>query len=65
VHEIERDWDTHFNGEVHWNTYATANLQADMIAAGFPDDNVVEHDLSALHGMANNRWYAISGRKPL
>jgi hypothetical protein len=50
---------------VHWNTYATANLQADMIAAGFPDDNVVEHDLSALHGMANNRWYAISGRKPL
>ncbi|MBA16658.1 MAG: hypothetical protein CMN73_09935 [Sphingomonas sp.] len=64
VHQVERDWDTHFNGEVHWNTYATADLRADMIAAGFPADTVIEHDLAALQGFANNRWYAISGRKP-
>src|SRR5204862_27873 len=29
VHQVERDWDTHFNGEVHWSTYATADLRAD------------------------------------
>lgn len=63
VHQVERDWDTHFNGEVHWNTYAMADLRADMIAAGFPKQSVVEHDLAALQGHANNRWYAISGRK--
>lgn len=64
VHQVERDWDTHFNGEVHWGTYATADLKADMLAAGFPAETVVEHDLAALQGFANNRWYAISGRKP-
>ncbi|MBX3594367.1 class I SAM-dependent methyltransferase [Sphingomonas sp.] len=64
VHQVERDWDTHFNGEVHWSTYATADLRADMIAAGFAPDEVVEHDLAALQGFANNRWYAISARKP-
>lgn len=61
VHEVERDWDTHFNGEVHWNTYQTADLIADMRAAGF-GETIVEHDLAAIHGA--NRWYAISGRKP-
>ena len=65
VHQVERDWDTHFNGEVHWNTYATADLRADMIAAGFSGDMVIEHDLAALQGFANNRWYAVSGRKPV
>lgn len=63
VHQVERDWDTHFNGEVHWNTYAMADLRADMLAAGFAEDEIVEHDLAALQGFANNRWYAISARK--
>lgn len=62
VHLVERDWDTHFNGERHWGTYATADLVADMIAAGFPREGVVEHDLDSIHGF--NRWYAISARKP-
>ena len=61
VHQVERDWDTRFNGEAHWNTYQTADLIADMGAAGFVD-GVVEHDLPAIHGA--NRWYAISARKP-
>ncbi|MBN8814299.1 MAG: class I SAM-dependent methyltransferase [Sphingomonas sp.] len=64
VHQVERDWDTHFNGEVHWNTYATADLRSDMIAAGFAETEVKEHDLAALQGFAGNRWYAISARKP-
>jgi SAM-dependent methyltransferase len=61
VHQVERDWDTGYNGEVHWNTYAMADLVADMAAAGAGD--IVEHDLSAIHGA--NRWYAISARKPV
>lgn len=62
VHQVERDWDTHFNGERHWATYATADLVADMVAAGFPAAGVVEHDLDSIQGA--NRWYAISARKP-
>lgn len=64
VHQVERDWDTHFNGEAHWNTYATADLRADMLAAGFAEEEVAEHDLAALQGFAGNRWYAIGARKP-
>lgn len=64
VHQVERDWDTHWNGELHWGTYAMADLHADMLAAGFPAGSVIEHDLAALQGFSNNRWYAISGRKP-
>lgn len=62
VEQVERDWDTHFNGEVHWNTYQNADLLADMKAAGFAEAEIVEHDLAAIHGA--NRWYAISARKP-
>jgi ubiquinone/menaquinone biosynthesis C-methylase UbiE len=62
VQQVERDWDTHFNGEVHWNTYQNADLVADMTAAGFTEGEIVEHDLPAIHGA--NRWYAISARKP-
>lgn len=62
VQQVERDWDTRFNGEAHWNTYAMADLNSDMKAAGFAPDAIVEHDLPAIHGA--NRWYAISARKP-
>lgn len=62
VEQVERDWDTHFNGEAHWNTYQNADLIADMKAAGFTEAEIVEHDLAAIHGA--NRWYAISARKP-
>lgn len=62
VHQVERNWDTNYNGEIHWATYATADLEADMLAAGFPRNSIVEHDLDSIHG--SNRWYAISARKP-
>jgi ubiquinone/menaquinone biosynthesis C-methylase UbiE len=61
VHQVERDWDTHFNDERHWHTYASADLIADMRAAGFASDGIVEHNLPAVHGAI--RWYAISARK--
>lgn len=62
VEQVERDWDTHFNGEAHWSTYQNADLVADMKAAGFADVDIAEHDLPAIHGA--NRWYAISARRP-
>lgn len=61
VEQVEREWDTHFNGEAHWTTYASADLKADMIGAGCPASGIVEHDLAPVHGI--NRWYAISARK--
>ena len=61
VHQVERDWDTHFNGEVHWATYAQADLIADMAAAGFAAEDIAEHNLPAIAGP--NRWYAITARK--
>ncbi|MGH6612636.1 class I SAM-dependent methyltransferase [Sphingomonas sp.] len=61
VHQVERDWDTHFNNERHWQTYASADLIADMQAAGFDPDSIVEHNLPAVQGAI--RWYAITARK--
>jgi ubiquinone/menaquinone biosynthesis C-methylase UbiE len=62
VQQVEREWDTHFNGEVHWTTYAAANLKSDMLAAGCRPSEITQHDLAPVHGI--NRWYAISARKP-
>jgi cyclopropane fatty-acyl-phospholipid synthase-like methyltransferase len=61
VHHVERNWDTRFNGEAHWQTYAEADLLADMQAAGFASAAIAEHDLAPVHGV--NRWYAVSGLK--
>ncbi|QNQ08599.1 class I SAM-dependent methyltransferase [Sphingomonas alpina] len=61
VHQVERDWDTHFNNERHWHTYASADLIADMRAAGFDAEGIVEHNLPAVQGAI--RWYAITARK--
>ncbi|MEO7787739.1 MAG: class I SAM-dependent methyltransferase [Sphingomicrobium sp.] len=61
VHRVERDWDTHYNGEVHWASYAEADLVDDMVAAGLAPGDIAEHDLPAVHG--SHRWYAVSGRK--
>ena len=59
VHQVERDWDTHFNNERHWATYAQADLIADMREAGLEP---VEHNVPSIHG--SNRWYVIVARKP-
>ena len=62
VHKVEKNWDTRFNGELFWKTYNDADLHADMLAAGFAPDSVVEHAVAAVSNI--NRWYVISGRKP-
>lgn len=59
VNQVERDWDTHFNNERHWATYAQADLIADMRAAGLEP---VEHNVPSIHG--SNRWYVIVAQKP-
>lgn len=61
VHKVERDWDTHFNNERHWATYAEGDLIAEMAAAGFARDGIAEHNLASIHG--SNRWYAIAAQK--
>lgn len=63
VQRVERDWDSHFNGEAHWNVYLNDDFVADMKAAGFTEEEVVEHKLPAINGP--NHWYAISARKPV
>ena len=63
AHRVERDWDTHYNGERHWASYAEAALVDEMVAAGLALGDVAEHDLPAIHGP--HRWYAVSGRKPV
>lgn len=62
VHRVEKNWDTRFNGELFWKIYNDADLQADMIAAGFDPAVVREHHVEAVNNI--NRWYVISGRKP-
>jgi ubiquinone/menaquinone biosynthesis C-methylase UbiE len=63
VHRVEKNWDTRFNGEIFWHTYTEADLEADMLAAGFAQADVQEHNVPAVSNL--NRWYVISGLKPL
>lgn len=63
VHKVEKNWDTRFNGELFWKAYNDADLMADMKAAGFEPADLQEHNAEAVSNI--NRWYVISGRKPL
>ena len=63
VHKVEKNWDTHFNGELFWKTYNDADLIADMGAAGFAASDIREHAAEAVSNV--NRWYIISGTKPV
>lgn len=55
-------WEKNFNGERFWLAYGNADLEAEMIDAGFPPSEVVEHEIPAIAGAL--RWYVISARKP-
>lgn len=55
-------WEKHFNGEKFWLAYSNADLQADLLAAGFPAEAVHEHEIPAVAGAL--RWYVIAARKP-
>lgn len=62
VHRVEKNWDTHFNGELFWKIYNDADLVADMQSAGFDPADIKEHNMAAVSN--TNRWYVISGRGP-
>ncbi|MGV8959793.1 MAG: class I SAM-dependent methyltransferase [Stenotrophomonas sp.] len=55
-------WEKHFNGERFWTIYGDANLREEIIDAGFPVSDVMEHEIPAVAGAL--RWYVISARKP-
>lgn len=63
VHKVEKNWDTAFNGELFWKTYNDADLLHDMREAGFDPANIREHAAEAVSNI--NRWYVISGTKPV
>lgn len=62
VARVERGWDERYNGEVYWNVYGGDDLVADMRAAGFPPDRVVETRVNKLAGPGD--WYLLAGEKP-
>jgi SAM-dependent methyltransferase len=59
--KFDYGWDEQYNGEPFWSTYATADLEAMLVAAGFAPDAVYvgftdQSDQSF-------RWYVACGRK--
>ena len=61
VSQVERGWDTEFNGEAFWAIYAADDLAADMRASGLIPDRIDERRLSQVDGAAG--WYLIAGEK--
>lgn len=55
-------WEKHFNGERFWLAYSNADLCADLLAGGFPSEQIREHEIPAVAGAL--RWYVIAARKP-
>lgn len=62
VAQVERGWDEKYNGEIYWNVYGGDDLAADMRAAGFPADRVVETRIAKVAGPGG--WYLLAGGKP-
>jgi len=61
VAQVERAWDTEYNGEAFWSIYAGDDLVADMRAAGFAEGRIDERRLSQVDGSAG--WYLLAGEK--
>lgn len=61
VHRVESGWDEQFNGEIFWNVYAGDDLAADMRAAGFAADKVIETRIEKVSGAGG--WYLLAGEK--
>ena len=61
VHRVESGWDERFNGEIFWNVYAGDDLAADMRAAGFAADKVLETRIEKVSGAGG--WYLLAGEK--
>lgn len=61
VAQVERGWDEKYNGEIYWNVYGGDDLVADMRAAGFAGDSVVETRIAKVAGPGG--WYLLAGAK--
>ena len=61
VRQVERGWDERYNGEIFWNVYAGDDLVADMKAARFPADSILETRIQKIAGAGG--WYLLSGEK--
>jgi SAM-dependent methyltransferase len=60
--QVERSWDVEFNNEPFWESYADADIVAEMREAGFAADACGEFPLPKISGPGH--WFAIYGRKP-
>jgi ubiquinone/menaquinone biosynthesis C-methylase UbiE len=61
LEQVERGWDTRYNGEDFWSVYAQDDLKAEMRAAGFAEDKLHELRLSKVDGVGG--WYVLVGER--
>ena len=61
LQQVERAWDTKYNGEDFWSVYAQDDLKAEMRAAGFAEDRLHELRLSKVDGVGG--WYVLVGER--
>lgn len=59
---FELSWDSLYNNEPYWEVYATADLRADLEAAGFAADTIHVGHLPKSEGSLP--WYVGTARKP-
>jgi SAM-dependent methyltransferase len=58
----ERAWDTRNNNEPFWEVYGNADLRADMLGAGIPEDCLWEGSLPPTPGSLP--WFIATARRP-
>jgi ubiquinone/menaquinone biosynthesis C-methylase UbiE len=61
VAQVERGWDTRFNGEAFWDIYSHDDLQADLREAGFAEADITQSRTEKVDGPGG--WYMLMGRK--
>lgn len=61
VAQVERAWDTVFNGEAFWSIYSGDDLPGDMAVAGFAPGDVAELRLPKKDGVGD--WYVLVADK--
>lgn len=60
--KFDLSWDTRHNNEPYWEVYANADLQADLLAAGFAAPDTIVGNLPATQGSLP--WYVACAWKP-
>ncbi|MFO1427822.1 MAG: class I SAM-dependent methyltransferase [Steroidobacteraceae bacterium] len=60
--KFEMSWDTLHNNEPFWEAYGNADLHADLLAAGFPEESIHVGHLPAAQGSLP--WFVACASKP-